>query len=143
MLVLCGCSSESSVGLALRSVNLWAGGSDNTVEVFENQNDALEVRSSLCALMRGEELTTYGWQHCENAFLRSLYSKAFDAPHLVSAAGPSLTSQIGARFLPCGVFSDSPHASLQTYRKRNSTATSGSSCSPLAHLIYDTPQRRP
>ena len=48
MLVLCGCSSESSVGLALRSVNLWAGGSDNTVEVFENQNDALEIGRASC-----------------------------------------------------------------------------------------------
>lgn len=45
VLVMCGCPADSSVGLALRSVDLWAGGaSTNQVEVFENLNDALEVR---------------------------------------------------------------------------------------------------
>lgn len=45
VLVMCGCPADSSVGLALRSVDLWAGGaSTNQVEVFENLNDALEVK---------------------------------------------------------------------------------------------------
>jgi SulP family sulfate permease len=51
VLVLCGCSSESPVGLALRSVDLWAGGSEEgSVEVFANQNDALEVSPFLSTL---------------------------------------------------------------------------------------------
>lgn len=45
VLVLCGCSCDSNVGLALQSVDLWTGGSEHAVEVFENQNDALEVSS--------------------------------------------------------------------------------------------------
>lgn len=45
VLVLCGCPVDSSVGLALRSVDLWTGGmASDQVEVFENLNDALEVR---------------------------------------------------------------------------------------------------
>lgn len=45
VLVLCGCPASSNVGIALRSVDLWADSSDDAkVEVFENLNDALEVR---------------------------------------------------------------------------------------------------
>lgn len=47
VLVLCGCAANSGVGIALRSVDLWAGGATGEagggVEVFENLNDALEV----------------------------------------------------------------------------------------------------
>lgn len=43
VLVLCGCPANSNVGIALRSVDLWADGVEAKVEVFENLNDALEV----------------------------------------------------------------------------------------------------
>lgn len=76
VLVLCGCSAESQVGLALRSVDLWAdAGAEHRVEVFENLNDALE--------------------YCENAFLRSLYSKSFDSPHKNLTSTANMSSQIG------------------------------------------------
>lgn len=51
ILVMCGLRPDSSVGLALRSVDLWAGGIDHRVEVFENLNDALEVSHSFVALL--------------------------------------------------------------------------------------------
>lgn len=44
ILVFCGCSADSSVGIALQSVDLWTTGDEHHVEVFENLNDALEVR---------------------------------------------------------------------------------------------------
>jgi SulP family sulfate permease len=44
VLVMCGLQPDSSVGLALRSVDLWAESTVHPVEVFENLNDALEVR---------------------------------------------------------------------------------------------------
>lgn len=95
-LVLCGCPIDSSVGVALRSVDLWVDGEANPVKVFENLNDALEV-SPLVRLILENELTVPALsQHCENAFLRSLYSKDFDSPHIVTTSGPSLSSQIGA-----------------------------------------------
>ncbi|KAL8286302.1 hypothetical protein RQP46_004790 [Phenoliferia psychrophenolica] len=100
-LVLCGCPIDSSVGVALRSVDLWVDGESNPVKVFENLNDALE--------------------HCENAFLRSLYSKDFDQPQIMfaSASGPSLTSQIEVpkAELDSGVaaFENSPRATHLRY----------------------------
>ncbi|KAK4702198.1 sulfate permease, SulP family, partial [Phenoliferia sp. Uapishka_3] len=98
-LVLCGCPIDSSVGLALRSVDLWVDGEVNPVKVFENLNDALE--------------------HCENAFLRSLFSKDFDAPQIVTTSGPSLTSQIDLpkAELDSGVeaFENSPRATHLRY----------------------------
>ncbi|GAA5832849.1 hypothetical protein JCM11251_000504 [Rhodosporidiobolus azoricus] len=66
VLVLCGCPADSAVGVALRSVDLWSDHAENKVIVLENLNDALE--------------------HCENSFLRSLYSKTFRPP---VAANPS------------------------------------------------------
>ncbi|ORY75647.1 sulfate transporter family-domain-containing protein [Leucosporidium creatinivorum] len=75
VLVLCGCPANSNVGIALRSVDLWADGAEAKVEVFENLNDALE--------------------HCENAFLRSLYSKDYQPPRLLGPAAPAISSQIG------------------------------------------------
>ncbi|GAA5922609.1 Vsb1p [Sporobolomyces koalae] len=72
-LVFCGCPVESSVANALLSVGLWSDGSDEKVTVLENLNDALE--------------------HCENAFLRSLYSKTFK-PAQMSASTSVMTSQI-------------------------------------------------
>lgn len=45
VLVLCGCPFDSSVGIALRSVDLWSDHAENKVVVLENLNDALEVRS--------------------------------------------------------------------------------------------------
>ncbi|BGP28971.1 hypothetical protein JCM10296v2_000707 [Rhodotorula toruloides] len=60
ILVLCGCPVDSPVGVALRSVDLWSDNADGKVVVLQNLNDALE--------------------HCENAFLRSLYSKTFRPP---------------------------------------------------------------
>ncbi|KAM0793249.1 hypothetical protein ACM66B_000711 [Microbotryomycetes sp. NB124-2] len=74
VLVLCGCPSNSSVGIALRSVDLWVDNGESKVEVFENLNDALE--------------------HCENAFLRSLYSRDFQPPKIAQASVPALTSHI-------------------------------------------------
>ncbi|SCV68526.1 BQ2448_647 [Microbotryum intermedium] len=76
LLALCGCALDSSVGIALRSVDLWVEGPESKVEVFENLNDALEF--------------------CENAYLRSLYSNNFEQPHrTTSSSGPPvLTSQI-------------------------------------------------
>jgi SulP family sulfate permease len=54
VLVLCGCPVDSSVGIALRSVDLWADGPDSKVEVLKNLNDALEVRSpTLLPALRG------------------------------------------------------------------------------------------
>ncbi|KAK4058034.1 hypothetical protein OIO90_000773 [Microbotryomycetes sp. JL221] len=73
VLVLCGCPANSNVGIALRSVDLWADDGESKVEVFENLNDALE--------------------HCENAFLRSLYSQNFQPPRIAPTT-PALTSQI-------------------------------------------------
>ncbi|GAA5864566.1 hypothetical protein JCM3774_005168 [Rhodotorula dairenensis] len=76
VLVLCGCPVDSEVGNALRSVGLWTDTSDGKVVVLENLNDALE--------------------HCENAFLRSLYSRTFRpglAPVPSGSAIP-ITSQI-------------------------------------------------
>ncbi|GAA5994775.1 Vsb1p [Rhodotorula paludigena] len=76
VLVLCGCSYTSTVGVALRGVGLWTDG-DEGVVVLENLNDALE--------------------HCENAFLRSLYSKTFRPPALHTQSGNTslpLTSAI-------------------------------------------------
>lgn len=82
VLVLCGCSAESQVGLALRSVDLWADpAAEHRVEVFENLNDALE--------------------YCENAFLRSLYSKSFDSPHKNLTSTANMSSQIGTHEPPC------------------------------------------
>ena len=76
VLVLCGCSADGQVGLALRSVGMWAdAGSEHRVEVFENLNDALE--------------------YSENAFLRSLYSRSFDAPHKNLTSTVNMSSQIG------------------------------------------------
>ncbi|KAI5480036.1 sulfate transporter family protein [Pseudohyphozyma bogoriensis] len=74
VLVLCGCQADSAVGKALRSVDLWVDEDDSSVKVFENLNDALE--------------------HCENAFLRSLYSRGFESPKIVPVNGPGLSSQI-------------------------------------------------
>ncbi|GAA6005747.1 hypothetical protein JCM10207_005320 [Rhodosporidiobolus poonsookiae] len=78
VLVLCGCPAESPVGIALRSVDLWSDNVENKVVVLENMNDALE--------------------HCENAFLRSLYSKTFRPPIQAHLSGGSayqaITSQI-------------------------------------------------
>ncbi|KAK4054905.1 hypothetical protein OIV83_000829 [Microbotryomycetes sp. JL201] len=74
VLVLCGCPANSNVGIALRSVDLWADNGESKVEVFENLNDALE--------------------HCENAFLRSLYSRDFQAPKIAQTSVPALTSHI-------------------------------------------------
>ncbi|CEQ42126.1 SPOSA6832_03922 [Sporobolomyces salmonicolor] len=76
-LVLCGCPVDSSVGVALRSVDLWTDGSDEKVVVLENLNDALE--------------------HCENAFLRSLYSKTFRPAQLglSTSSSAAISSQIG------------------------------------------------
>lgn len=59
VLVLCGCPVDSSVGLALRSVDLWTGGmASDQVEVFENLNDALEVRSA-SIIGGGQNLTHF------------------------------------------------------------------------------------
>ncbi|GAA5986854.1 hypothetical protein JCM11641_007818 [Rhodosporidiobolus odoratus] len=78
VLVLCGCSAESAVGTALRSVDLWSDSADSKVVVLENMNDALE--------------------HCENAFLRSLYSKTLQpliTPQASQTSGyHGMTSQI-------------------------------------------------
>ncbi|GAA5859563.1 hypothetical protein JCM1840_006350 [Sporobolomyces johnsonii] len=75
-LVLCGCPVDSSVGVALRSVDLWTDGPDGKVVVLENLNDALE--------------------HCENAFLRSLYSKTFHPAQLgmSTSSSTAISSQI-------------------------------------------------
>ncbi|KAH8927062.1 hypothetical protein BT69DRAFT_1238330 [Atractiella rhizophila] len=59
VLVFCGTKPESSIGKALRSVGLWAGESDGRVEVYATLNEALE--------------------HCENEYLRSLYSSGLIA----------------------------------------------------------------
>ncbi|GAA5842002.1 hypothetical protein JCM3766R1_005720 [Sporobolomyces carnicolor] len=72
-LVFCGCPVDSSVAIALQSVDLWSDGPDEKVVVLENLNDALE--------------------HCENAFLRSLYSKTFK-PAQLGASASVMTSQI-------------------------------------------------
>ncbi|GAA6015201.1 hypothetical protein JCM11491_000502 [Sporobolomyces phaffii] len=72
-LVFCGCPVDSAVAVALRSVDLWSDGPEEKVVVLENLNDALE--------------------HCENAFLRSLYSKTF-RPAQLSASTSVMTSQI-------------------------------------------------
>ncbi|GAA5980112.1 hypothetical protein JCM10908_001540 [Rhodotorula pacifica] len=76
VLVLCGCPPDSEVGNALRSVGLWSDSSDGKVVVLENLNDALE--------------------HCENAFLRSLYSRTFRPPLAPVSSGSAIpiTSQI-------------------------------------------------
>ncbi|GAA5956958.1 hypothetical protein JCM10213_009307, partial [Rhodosporidiobolus nylandii] len=77
VLVLCGCPVDSPVGVALRSVDLWSDHSESKTVVLENLNDALE--------------------HCENAFLRSLYSKTFKPPAALDRSGSSyqgITSQI-------------------------------------------------
>ncbi|GAA5934246.1 hypothetical protein JCM3775_006948 [Rhodotorula graminis] len=77
VLVLCGCPFDSSVGIALRSVDLWSDHAENKVVVLENLNDALE--------------------HCENAFLRSLYSKTFRPPAINTGpthSGVAIASQI-------------------------------------------------
>ncbi|GAA5908062.1 Vsb1p [Sporobolomyces salmoneus] len=73
-LVFCGCPVDSSVAVALRSVDLWSDGPEEKVVVLENLNDALE--------------------HCENAFLRSLYSKTFKPAAQSSASTSVMTSQI-------------------------------------------------
>lgn len=52
LLIFCGLTPDSDVGVALRSVDLWAG-SDIRLEVFQNLNEALE------------------WT--ENEYLRSMY----------------------------------------------------------------------
>ncbi|BGP52976.1 hypothetical protein JCM8202v2_000533 [Rhodotorula sphaerocarpa] len=76
VLVLCGCPFDSEVGIALRSVGLWSDAADGKVVVLENLNDALE--------------------HCENAFLRSLYSRTFRPPIAPASSGNAIpiTSQI-------------------------------------------------
>ena len=43
VLVLCGCDPDSTVGKALRNVDLFSGGQDSLVRVFGTLNDALEV----------------------------------------------------------------------------------------------------
>lgn len=70
ILVLCGCPVDSEVGIALRSVGLWTDNSDGKVVVLENLNDALE--------------------HCENAFLRSLYSRTFRPPLASGSSGSAI-----------------------------------------------------
>ncbi|GAA6055562.1 hypothetical protein JCM3770_002489 [Rhodotorula araucariae] len=77
VLVLCGCPVDSPVGVALRGVGLWSDHAESKVVVLENLNDALE--------------------HCENAFLRSLYSKTFRPPALLANSmhsGVAIASQI-------------------------------------------------
>ncbi|KDE09826.1 hypothetical protein MVLG_00224 [Microbotryum lychnidis-dioicae p1A1 Lamole] len=110
LLVLCGCASDSSVGIALRSVDLWVEGPESKVEVFENLNDALEF--------------------CENAYLRSLYSKNFEQPHRTNSSGgpPVLTSQIDMpkSELDSAIeeFGKSPRASHLRYAAKEAMAKS-------------------
>ena len=73
-LIFCGCPVDSSVAVALRSVDLWSDGPEEKVVVLETLNESLE--------------------HCENAFLRSLYSKTFK-PAESTASTTVMTSQIG------------------------------------------------
>lgn len=47
-LVFCGCPVDSSVAIALRSVDLWSDGPEEKVVVLENLNDALEVNDFVC-----------------------------------------------------------------------------------------------
>ncbi|GAA5977360.1 hypothetical protein JCM5350_002440 [Sporobolomyces pararoseus] len=72
-LIFCGCPVDSSVAVALRSVDLWSDGPEEKVVVLETLNESLE--------------------HCENAFLRSLYSKTFK-PAESTASTTVMTSQI-------------------------------------------------
>lgn len=73
-LAFAGCGPDSGVGIALRSVDLWAGSATNRVEVFENLNNALE--------------------HCENAYLRTLYSRDFGPPQIQDTTPMIPTGQI-------------------------------------------------
>ena len=78
VLVFCGLQPDSEVGVALRSVGLWADRSDK-LEVFANLNEALE------------------WT--ENEYLRGLYAsdlmaaKAFGQASLASAGGLDVPDQ--------------------------------------------------
>jgi len=61
-LILCGCPFDSSVGIALRSVDLWSDGPEEKVVVLENLNDALEVRTSPIGSSRFKlKLTRWLW----------------------------------------------------------------------------------
>lgn len=46
--MFCGCPVDSSVAIALRSVDLWSDGPEEKVVVLENLNDALEVNDFVC-----------------------------------------------------------------------------------------------
>lgn len=105
ILVLCGCPVDSPVGVALRSVDLWSDNADGKVVVLQNLNDALEVRwrsvlRRICTFMQkpADGSSPLFTQHCENAFLRSLYSKTFRPPIPSAPSGQGavpIASQIG------------------------------------------------
>lgn len=97
ILVLCGCPVDSEVGIALRSVGLWTDTSDGKVVVLENLNDALEVGHFPDLRHRGVGTDYLAQQHCENAFLRSLYSRTFRPPLAPGSSGSAIpiASQIG------------------------------------------------
>jgi len=93
ILILCGCKPESTVGLALRGVNLWAGQDNLRVEVFANLNDALEVSSSCSKVVTSPDMAME--QHCENSQLRSLYSKDLFPPTFTLDSTESRISLLG------------------------------------------------
>ncbi|CDU25315.1 uncharacterized protein (N-terminal fragment) [Sporisorium scitamineum] len=78
LLVFCGLNPDSDVGVALRSVDLWADRSEN-LEVFANLNEALE------------------WT--ENEYLRGMYAsslmaaKAFGQASMAEAGGLTVPDQ--------------------------------------------------
>ncbi|SNX85208.1 uncharacterized protein MEPE_03917 [Melanopsichium pennsylvanicum] len=77
LLVFCGLNPDSEVGVALRSVDLWADRSDN-LEVFANLNEALE------------------WT--ENEFLRGMYASNLKAAKAFGKA--SLADREGGLTVP-------------------------------------------
>lgn len=128
VLVLCGCPIDSSVGLALRSVDLWADGAESKVEVFENLNDALEVSSGIvrhtsgvvadesydvCSIAR---TPTCG--HCTRRTSNDPTSSALQATpslHLISVSClQQLDPSAQADSRSCSSFADVPKSELDS-----------------------------
>ncbi|KAJ1033908.1 hypothetical protein NDA16_000116 [Ustilago loliicola] len=123
LLVFCGLSPESDVGVALRSVDLWADRSEN-LEVFANLNEALE------------------WT--ENEYLRGMYAsslmaaKAFGQASLAAEGGLTVPD---AKRKPAFVLDHSFENSPRRHHlhKAAKTAVQSERTTPISEILPSFP----
>ncbi|TKY89922.1 hypothetical protein EX895_001219 [Sporisorium graminicola] len=118
LLVFCGLNPDSDVGVALRSVDLWADRSEN-LEVFANLNEALE------------------WT--ENEYLRGMYAsslmaaKAFGQASMAEAGGLTVPQKRKPAFVLDHSYENSPRR--HHLHEAAKTAVRSERTTPISEIV--------